>query len=122
MCVSPHDGDEHERAAANGQRPKVGLVEMSEQIPDLLGRCLALARQPEQLGNLANGDRDGQAEDEAGDDRLGQEVGDEAHLPDAAQQEYQADDQRQRAGEYDHTPERDADDNILAHPDTLILG
>src|SRR5262245_41794407 len=85
MRVSPHEGDQRKRTDANGQSPKVSLVEMPEQTLDLLGRCLALARQPEQLSDRAGGDRDSQPEDEAGDDRFGQEVGNKAHLPGAGQ-------------------------------------
>ena len=55
--------------------------------------------QPEQLGKLADGDDQRQAEDEAGDHRLGEEVRDEPEAGDTGQEQDHADDEGEGRGE-----------------------
>ena len=55
--------------------------------------------QPEQLGKLADGDDQRQAEDEARDHRLGEEVRDEPEPDDPGQEQDHADDEREGRGE-----------------------
>ena len=53
----------------------MGLVELAEQVPQLLEEVALALGDPEQLGQLPDHDRQGQADDEALEHRLRDEVG-----------------------------------------------
>ena len=84
---------------AHRQRPRLHLRQVAEQRPQLLKEVALRRGEPQQLGNLADGNDQRQAEDKAGDDRLGEEVRDEAQAGDAGEEQDDADGEGKRGGE-----------------------
>ena len=70
------DEDSHPHREGGG----VGLVEALEEGPDVLEEVVAVGREAEELGQLADHDRDGQAVHVADLDLAGEQVGHEAEL------------------------------------------
>src|SRR4029079_12387650 len=73
----PEADQDRQRDQPDRQGPPVGLAEVPDQIPDLLEEVAATALDAEQLGQLARDDRERQADDEALEDGLRDEIGDE---------------------------------------------
>jgi hypothetical protein len=66
--------DQRQRHQPDQQGQPVGLVELTEQVPELLEELAMAFGDPEQLGQLPDHDHEGQADDEALEHRLGDEV------------------------------------------------
>src|SRR6266566_6127475 len=63
---------------------------MNDDLPGFLEEIPFDAWETEELGKLTNGDHQCQSEDETREDRLGEEIFDEAQASDAKQQHYHA--------------------------------
>ena len=57
--------DDREGAEADRQRPRVRVRDLADEVGELLQRPVAAARHAEDLRQLADDDRDREAEDEA---------------------------------------------------------
>jgi hypothetical protein len=93
---SPQHGEDDQRGHAHRERPAVGVRELCHQAGELLERVVPTARDPEQLGQLANDDRDGQPDHESGDHGLGQELGQEPEPQEPGHEQRAADHQGER--------------------------
>ena len=111
-----HHGDEHggdllgdagqaeqqgQGAEADEERRRVRLVEVREEGDDVVDEGVPLGREAEELGELADDDRDGQPVHVADLDLLGEQVGDEPELAEAQADLDEADHERQHAGHGD---------------------
>jgi hypothetical protein len=74
----PQPQDQRQRPQPDQQRQPAGLAELAGQMPQLLEEVALALGDPEQLGQLPDDDREGQADDEALEHRLGDEVGHKA--------------------------------------------
>ena len=92
--------DDGERRGADGERPCLGVAEVSDDSPQLLEEVALFLLDAEQLGNLADHDRQGEADDEPLEHWLGDEVGEKSE----AQQSGSEGEQPGHQGE--HTRER----------------
>ncbi len=92
------DDDDDHRREAQRERGQVGLRQLLHEPDELIEDVPARGLDPEELGQLADRDGDSQAHDEAGDDRFGQELGQEAELEDARGEQVGTDDDGQHGG------------------------
>ena len=75
----PFDTEEQrERAEADRDGREARVVEVGDEVTELAERVALALLEAEELGELADGDEDREPEDEAGDHRAGEELGDEA--------------------------------------------
>ncbi len=79
----------------------LGLVEVFEEHADLLEERVGVRREAEQLWQLADDDRDGEAVHVSDLHLLREEVGDEPELPEPEPDLGKADEHRQHAGQRD---------------------
>src|SRR5262249_2383436 len=86
----PAQPDDHrERQRADEQRQPLGVAEVGDDVPQLLKEVARALPDPQQLRDLADDDRQGEADDEAFGTGLGDEAGEEP------EPEYARDERRQ---------------------------
>ena len=78
--------DHRERARADEQREGVRLIEVGDEVPRLLEEMARATADPEQLRQLADDDREREADDQPLEHRLADEVGEEAEAQQARDQ------------------------------------
>ena len=72
-----------QREQPHAQRPEIGLIEIGHEIPEVGDHIAAFDRIAEELGQLADEDRDGQTGQIADAHRLREQIGHKAELGDA---------------------------------------
>ena len=87
-----------ERCGTDEERRTVRLVQMGDQVVQLVDRVPVDALDPEELWQLLDGDEDREAEHEALDDRLREELRDEPEPEEAGKQEEPAAEEDHRGG------------------------
>ena len=112
------DQDHGQRHQADRERVGVGVRQLADQLDDLLRQRAAQARHAQDLGQLADDDRDREPSDEARHDGLGEEVRDEPELREPGRDEDHADHQREGGRERQvarRVAPRQADDDRGGH-------
>ena len=100
LAIHAPDDEQHDHGdGADREGEQVRFVEAGDELDDLLEELVALERDAEHLAQLAADDDQRRAEDVADQDRLGQQVGDEAQLRNTGEQRHDADEERQQRGE-----------------------
>jgi len=111
----PTQPDDHrQRERANEQRDPLRLPKVGDEVPDLREEVPGPVAYSKQLWQLADHDRQRQADDEALEHRLADEVGQEAEAQQSRDQGGDADDERQpgrERGEVAVSRRRDVRDN-----------
>jgi hypothetical protein len=83
MAMPNHRGElaqqqhDRQRHGADDECAAMRVAEVGDDVPELLEEVVAAFLDAEQLGNLSDDDRQCETDDEALEDRLGDEVGDE---------------------------------------------
>ena len=95
---APQREDHRERQHADEQRDALVSPRWTIDVPELLEEVAAALLDAEQLGHLADDDRQRQADDEALDHRLGDEARDEPQAQQPGEQRGQAGGDRERGG------------------------
>ena len=88
--------------APTSERPAVGVAEVGDDSPQLLEEVALLLLDAEQLGHLADDDRQGEADDEPLEHRLGDEVGEEPEAQQSGAERQHPGHQGEHAGERQH--------------------
>jgi hypothetical protein len=99
-----HQEDERERGAAHRERPAVRLRDGEDHRRELLERARPAGLEPEQLGQLADDDRDREPDHEARDDGCREEIGDEPETCQPGKHEDRTDHQREPRGQLEVPP------------------
>ena len=98
--------DQRERRGADGERGRVGLVEARDEVAQRRDEVLRVDREAEELGQLRDDDRHGDAHEVAEAHRHRQQLGHEAEARQPAGEHDRADEDREQAGERDPLPTR----------------
>ena len=98
---SGQDQQHEEHADADDQGRGVGLVQTLEELLDLVEEAAGVGREPEELRKLPDDDRDRQAVHVPDLHLLGEQVRDEAELPDPEPDLDEPDEDREHPGERD---------------------
>jgi hypothetical protein len=92
---------QHKRSGAERERGRVGLVEAGDEVDRAAHEALGVDREAEELGQLLDDDRRGDAHEVAEPHRQRQQFGDEAEARQPAGEHDRADEDGEQAGEGD---------------------
>ena len=92
---------QHKRSGAERERSRVGLVEAGDEVDRAAHEALGVDREAEELGQLLDDDRRGDAHEVAEPHRQRQQLGDEAEARQPTGEHDRADEDGEQAGEGD---------------------
>ena len=105
------DQQDRQRGETEHERRRVAPVEALEELLDLVDEAVGIGREAAELRELPDDDRDRQPVHVADLHLLGEQVGDEAELPDTQPDQDQTDEHGHHPGERDRLPRIVGDDD-----------